>query len=159
VKKPCTLIGDEPKMYRKNNQFPRQMSLDDFYFPYGDLDPENRWIKLFEQIPWHEIEEIYSNLFKNDGAPALDVKIALGSLIIQTKMGCTDRELVEIITENPYLQFVLGAKEYSLKPLFGATTLVDFRKRLGEKGVELLQDVNELIIPKHKKTRKLVINP
>jgi hypothetical protein len=41
--------------------------------------------------------------------------MALGSLIIQKQLGFSDRELVEEITENPYLQFFIGLPGYNCK--------------------------------------------
>ena len=34
--------------------------------------------------------------------------MALGALIIKARLGLTDEELVEQISENPYLQFFIG---------------------------------------------------
>ena len=33
----------------------RQLKFEDFIFPYGKLNKNNRWIKLSEIIPWDEI--------------------------------------------------------------------------------------------------------
>ncbi|MBA3964242.1 MAG: transposase, partial [Nitrospirales bacterium] len=41
------------------------------------------------------------------GAPAKSSRLALGALILQERLGVTDRELVEQIAENPYLQYFL----------------------------------------------------
>lgn len=85
----------------------------------------------------------------NNGHPATDVRIAFGTVILKQKMNCSDVELVEQVKENPYLQFFLGAKSYSQDSMFGASTLVNFRQRLGETP-ELLEKINQLIIPKKK---------
>jgi hypothetical protein len=42
------------------------------------------------------------------GAPAKTFRIALVALIIKEKLGTSDRETVEQIKENPYLQYFLG---------------------------------------------------
>jgi transposase, IS5 family len=47
------------------------------------------------------------------GAPALPFRVALGSLIIKEKLGISDRETVEQIKENPYLQYFIGQRHYS----------------------------------------------
>ena len=48
-------------------------------------------------------------VFPNDtGNVAKPLRTALGSLIIQKKLCFSDRELVEQITENPYLQYFIG---------------------------------------------------
>lgn len=57
---------------------------------------------MADMVPWDEFETEYAWQFPNDtGNVANDM--ALGSLIIQTKFQYADRELVEHITENPYL--------------------------------------------------------
>jgi transposase, IS5 family len=41
-----------------------QVSVFEFQMPWGGhLNPENRWIKLAEIIPWQEIEEQYASKF------------------------------------------------------------------------------------------------
>ena len=94
----------EEKMYRKPNP---QLTIDDFILPFsGKMSAENRWIKLARIIPWDEFEQDYAFMFPSDrGNVAKPVRMALGSLIIQTRCGYTDRELVQQITENPYLQY------------------------------------------------------
>ena len=55
-----------------------QMTLDDYNFPYGKLDPENEWVKLAELVPWDTAEAAYARQFVNNGHPAHPVRIALG---------------------------------------------------------------------------------
>lgn len=92
-------------MFRKvENQY----YLEEFILPFeGKLRADNRWVKLAKIIPWVNIEERYANLFPNNrGQMAKPVRMALGALIIKEKLGLSDRETVEQITENPYLQYV-----------------------------------------------------
>ena len=73
----------------------------------------------------------YSRLFKGkNGRVAKPLRLALGSLIIQTKYQYSDRELVEQLTENPYYQYFIGLPGYQEEPPIDASTLVLFRKRL-----------------------------
>ena len=68
-----------------------------FNQPLGmHMNPENRWVRLAEQIPWDVFESKYAELFPNDtGNVAKPLRTALGSLIIQKKLCFSDRELVE----------------------------------------------------------------
>ena len=50
--------------------------------------------------------------------PAEPLWMALGSLLIQKQLGFSDRELVEEITENPYLQYFIGLPGYQTEPPF-----------------------------------------
>lgn len=69
--------------------------------------------------------------------------MALGSLIIQTKFQYSDRELVEQIAENPYLQYFIGLPGYQEDAPFDASTLALFRKRIS---AEMLMEVNEYLL-------------
>ena len=69
----------------------RQLSIDDFIFPYGKLKADNRWVKMAELIPWDDIERNYAAGFVNNGAPAHPARMALGSLITKQMLGCSLR--------------------------------------------------------------------
>lgn len=130
-------------MYRKNQY--HQFSITDFNQPIGlKMNPENRWVKKASAIPWEAIEEKYAKLFPSKtGMPAKPLRMALGSLLIQKQLGFSDRELVEEITENPYLQYFIGLPGYQTEPPFVLSLLVEFRKRLS---ADVLAEINEMII-------------
>jgi hypothetical protein len=92
-------------MYRKNEQ--PATAPTNFELPFeGKLDVQNRWVIMAELIPWAEFEAKYASLFAEEiGAPAKSFRMALGALIIKEKLGSSDRETVEQIKENPYLQY------------------------------------------------------
>jgi len=110
-------------MYRKVEDTPRQA--EDFELPFeGKLSQNNRWVIMASLIPWDEFEEEYAKNFSIDmGAPALPFRTALGSLIIKEKLGISDRETVEQIKENPYLQFFIGKSNYSNEAPYDASLL------------------------------------
>jgi hypothetical protein len=56
--------------------------------------------------------------------------MAFGPLFIQQRLGVTDRETVELITESPYLQFFIGLSGFQYQKLFDPSMLVHFRKRI-----------------------------
>ncbi len=122
-----------------------QSSFLDFNQPMGlKMNPENRWVKMADLVPWNEFEIKYAQLFpSNTGNVAKPLRMALGALIIQTKFQYADRELVEQITENPYLQYFIGLPGYQEAPPFDASTLVDFRKRIS---AEMLMEANEYLL-------------
>ena len=129
-------------MYRKPSS---QMTIDDFILPFsGKLSAENRWVQLAKIIPWDEIEKEYAFMFPSDrGNVAKPVRMALGSLIIQARCSYTDRETVQQITENPYLQYFIGLSEYQLTKPFTPVAMVKFRKRFNAKR---LAKINERIV-------------
>ncbi len=105
------------------------------------LDPENDWVKLAALVPWDVAEERYAAKFVNNGHPAHPARMALGALLIQRRLKCSDQWLVKHIGENPYLQYFIGMKEYGPCP-FGASTLVAFRKRFSEEDMAALLEAS-----------------
>ena len=131
-------------MYRKDN--PNQLVFENFYLPFGGkLRSANRWVILSKQIPWQEIEQQYAVLFEDSGTgnPAKSARIALGALVIKERLGTTDRETVEQIRENPYLQYFLGFPEYKDEEPFHHSLMSHFRKRFDK---DTLARINESIV-------------
>ncbi len=127
-------------MYRSTNR--QQLEFPDFYLHFsGHLDPENRWVALAQLIPWELVEQIYhADLCQDSGQPIVPARVALGALLIKERQGLTDRETVETIEENPYMQFFLGMEEFTQEPPFDASLMVDFRKRFGEEGMQRMAE-------------------
>ena len=126
----------------------KQISLTDFNTPVGmKLNPDNRWVKKAELIPWDEIEQRYAKLFTNrKGNVAKPLRLALGACIIQAEYGYSDEEVALQIQETAYLQFFCGYSEYNDEKLpFDPSLMVYFRKRLTP---EILGEINEMIIQK-----------
>ena len=130
-------------MYKKDRL--RQLGLADFNQPIGlKMNPDNRWVRKAEAIPWNDIEDRYAELFPSQtGMSAKPLRMAFGSLIIQKQYGYSDRELVEQIMENPYYQYFVGLPGFQEEQPYAPSLLVEFRKRLTE---EILGEINEMII-------------
>ncbi|GAX37856.1 transposase [Nodularia sp. NIES-3585] len=110
----------------------------------GKLASDNRWVILAEIIPWSEFESEYAAIFTEEiGVPAKTFRMALGALIIKEKLGTSDRETVEQIRENPYLQYFIGMSTYSNKPPFDPSILVHFRERID---INLVNKINQEIV-------------
>lgn len=129
-------------MYKPTEQqitFPHE-----FFLPFGGkLNPDNKWCQLALMIPWAEIEKKYARSFPvHRGQRAYSVRLALGSLIIQNTKSLSDRDTVEEITENPYLQFFIGLSAFVEKPPFNHSLMTHFRKRLGK---DIINEVNEIV--------------
>ncbi len=138
-------------MYKSDNKL--QSSFLDFNQPMGlHMNPENRWIKMADMIPWDVFEKKYKHLFQSKTRNvAKPLRMALGTLIIQTRFQYSDRELVQQITENPYLQYFIGLPGYQETPPFDASTLVLFRKRISAK---MLMEANEYLLQENKPDKK-----
>jgi len=130
-------------MYRFEEQ--SHVSLENFELPFeGKLSEDNRWVIMASLIPWSEFEEEYASIFDEEmGAPAKSFRMALGALIIKEKLGISDRETVEQIKENPYLQYFIGISSYSNETPFDASMLVHFRQRID---IELVNRINQKMV-------------
>jgi len=128
----------------------KQISVTDFWMPLGlKLDPENRWVKKAETIPWEEIELRYAALFGNHkGNVAKPLRMALGALLIQAERGISDVEVPLQIQEAPCLQYFCGLPGYEDKQPFDPSLMVYFRKRLTP---QILGEINEMVIAKAEK--------
>ena len=106
------------------------------------LNPDNRWVKRAKIVPWKLAEEKYSHMFRKNGRPAKQIRMALGSLLIKEYLQCSDEEVVQSITEQPYLQYFVGLKKYTTEPPFDPSLMVWFRKRLSK---SFMDKINEEI--------------
>ncbi len=72
---------------------------------------------------------------------------------IKERLSLTDRETVEAIRENPFLQFFIGLEEFTQDKPFDASLMVDFRKRFGEAGLQQLTEAIALAaLPRNEST-------
>ncbi|MFA6335859.1 MAG: transposase [Bacteroidales bacterium] len=102
------------------------MSISEFKMPFEcHLSPDNRWVKLCPLVPWDLFaEQYYSKMSADQGAPSVDARIVLGVVIIKHYLRLDDRGVIEMIQENPYLQFFLGLKGFTESPVFDPSLLV-----------------------------------
>lgn len=122
------------------------MTLAGFETPFDrTLNPTNRWVVLSHLIPWDEICSLYLKQEKvaSTGRRPLNPRIVIGAIIIKHICNLDDRETVEQISENIYMQYFLGYSSFSNEAPFDASLFVDFRKRLG---IEQINAINERIV-------------
>ena len=131
---------------RPNYVSQNQLTLEGFESPFErNLNPDNRWVKLARLLPWDDLVAIYRKSFpqKVTGRPDLSPRLVLGAIIIKHMCNLDDRETVEQISENIYMQYFLGYSSFSDTPPFDASLFVEFRKRLG---LEQINAINERIL-------------
>ena len=125
---------------------PNQLTLVGFENPFDQkLSTTNRWVVLSHLIPWDEICNMYFKFVPKGqtGRPALNPRIVIGSLIIKHMCNLDDRETVDQISENIYMQYFLGYPSFTNEKPFDASLFVEFRKRLG---MDNLNAINEKIV-------------
>jgi Transposase domain (DUF772). len=118
----------------ENSSQHKQLSFDVFHSSLSELSKENRWVKLSDSLPWDEIENIYNRRLNNthgdaDNKPA---RMIIGAVLVKHKMNLSDEETIQVIRENPYMQYMLGLEEFSDKPVFDSSLFVTIRKWIGK---------------------------
>jgi len=125
---------------------PNQLTLAGFETPFErTLNPKNRWVVLAHLIPWDEISSLYLKQvgISQTGRRPLNPRVVLGSIIIKHLCNLDDRETVDQISENIYMQYFLGYPSFTNEAPFDASLFVDFRKRLG---IDQINAINERIV-------------
>lgn len=109
------------------------------------LNPSNRWVVLSGKIPWDELVNVYNKQMRNSqtGADGINPRVVLGAVIIKHMCDLSDRETVQQIQENMYMQYFIGYNSFSDEEPFDASLFVEFRKRLG---MEQINAINEKIL-------------
>ncbi len=116
-----------------------------FETPFSrSLTPDNRWVVLAGQLPWDLLVSIYQKQMGNDrtGAGGINPRVALGSLIIKYICDLSDRETIQQIRENVYMQYFIGYSSFCGTVPFDPSLFVKLRKRLGQ---EQTNTINERI--------------
>lgn len=122
---------------------PNQLVLAGFETPFEkELNPNNRWVVLARLIPWDDVCSIYHKHVgvSNTRRPPLNPRIVIGSLIIKHLCNLDDRETVDQITENIYMQYFLGYSSFTNEAPFDPSLFVEFRKRLGMDNVNAMNE-------------------
>lgn len=120
----------------------RQLSISEFKMPFeAKLDENNRWVVLSKIVPWEEFARLhYKNFKSNRGAPTKDARLVLGVTIIKHIMKTDDRGVIEMIQENPYMQYFLGLEAFTYEQVMTPSLLVSIRKRIDLDVFESLTD-------------------
>ncbi|MCI2048888.1 MAG: transposase [Lachnospiraceae bacterium] len=141
-------------MYRSGTD--SQIGFTDFNQPAGyQLDPENEWVKRADRVPWNRMESRYAALFPSRlGNVAVPFRAALGTLIIQTHYGFTDRATMSFLTGDPYLEYFIGMPGYTPDAPFLPSSISKFRRRFS---ASFLCEVNETVAGPHGRLRARVL--
>ena len=125
----------------------KQLSITEFQTPFEiNLDPQNRWVRSSQEIPWDDLSRVYYNkLNQLMGARALDARVVIGAMIVKHRMKLSDVHTIEYIRENIYVQYFLGLSAYTYNPIFDSSLFDHIRKRLGLKEFE---DMTVLLMKK-----------
>jgi len=123
-----------------------QLELTGFETPFSrSLRKDNRWVKLADKLPWDILVSTYLKQMRNSdtGADGINPRVAIGAMIIKHMCALSDRETVQQIQENMYMQYFIGYTSFSDEIPFDPSLFVNFRKRLG---IDQINEINEKIL-------------
>jgi len=123
-------------------------TIEGFETPFEQaLTSENRWVKLSKLLPWDKMVGQYDKLFKStEGRQPINGRIVIGAVIIKHMLKLSDRETVQQIQENVFMQYFLGYSSFTNEAPFDASLFVDIRLRLS---LEVMNSINEIVIAHH----------
>lgn len=118
----------------------KQLTIDGFRSSLDGLDKKNRWVWLGDHLPWDEYEKLYSQTLNNQtvGASAKPARMVIGAMLVKHIIRLSDQDTIEMIQENPYMQYLCGLEEFTDQPIFDPSLFVDLRKRISD------EDINKM---------------
>jgi transposase, IS5 family len=119
---------------------PKVQNQSSFFFKLEDtLNQKHPIYILSNKVDWDLFDKEFSPLYcENNGRPAKPIRLMVGLLILKHVRNISDESVVEQWSENLYYQYFCGCKEFVNSVPCEASELVHFRKRIGEKGIELI---------------------
>jgi IS5 family transposase len=103
------------------------------------LDKKNGLYQMANRLNWgYLIKELGPYYSEGPGRPEIPIRVIAGLHYLKYLEDESDESVVEKFCENPYWQYFCGLETFQHKLPCHPTTLVKWRKRLGEKGVEKL---------------------
>lgn len=103
------------------------------------LDKLNDLYRLTHIINWDYLIESFGPYYvENTGRPGVPIRIIAGLHYLKYLTNESDESVVEKFCENPYWQYFCGFMTFQHEPPCHPTSLVKWRHRIGEAGVEKL---------------------
>lgn len=102
------------------------------------IDPNHELVLLAEKINWKYFEDSFLPCYSNTGQPAMPIRLMVGCLILKRLYNYGDDSLPSAWVMNPYMQYFCGEAHFQHKFPCDPSDFVHFRKRIGEKGIELI---------------------
>lgn len=118
----------------------KNQSQQGFYSTYEEqLDHQHPLYKLANTISWKTFDDAFSKHYSvTKGKPAKPIRLMVSLLILKQLRNLSDESVVEQWAENSYYQYFGGENYFAAKPPCVPTELVEFRKRIGAEGIELI---------------------
>lgn len=103
------------------------------------LDMRHPLVRLAGLIDWEVFEARFGELYHpHVGRPGVPIRLMVGLCYLQHAFALSDEAVVERWVENPYWQYFCGFDHLQLALPIDPSSLVRWRQRIGQDGIELL---------------------
>ena len=103
------------------------------------IDLKHPLVRMADTMPWERFEAHWRSCFSDAGGPmANSGRRVAGLLMLKHMEAVSDQRLMALWVTNPYYQYFCGELRFQHRMPVNPTTLVKWRKRLGEPGMEWL---------------------
>jgi transposase, IS5 family len=111
-----------------------------FYSTFEEqLNRKHPLYLLANVIHWNTFDNAFSKHYSlTQGKPAKPIRLMVALLILKQLRSLSDESVVEQWSENSYYQYFSGEVYFVPQLPCSSTELVEFRKRIGAEGVELI---------------------
>lgn len=100
---------------------------------------DHELVRLAGKVKWDRISLGLAEHYSPDkGRRAIPVRKMAGMLILKYIYGCSDNRLLSLWLTDPGIQYFCGEVFFNEKPVMNRFDLVNFRRRIGAKGREII---------------------
>lgn len=119
---------------------PKNKSQLAFYSTFEEqLNHSHSLYRLANALRWNVFEDAFSKHYSpTQGKPAKPIRLMVSLLILKQLRNLSDDSVVEQWSENSYYQYFSGEESFCSNYPCVPTELVEFRKRIGPEGAELI---------------------
>src|SRR4030042_2646542 len=102
------------------------------------INPQHELCLLAKKIDWDFLEKEFSPLYGEVGRPSIPIRTIVGLLLLKQIYDLGDETVMDRYIDSPYFQHFCGEIYFQYDYPFDPSDFVHFRKRIGEKGMELI---------------------
>lgn len=117
------------------------------------LNPKHTLVLLADQMPWHEFDQHYQDLYSDTGMPGKPIRLMVGLIILKQLKNLSDEEVVKQWVQNPYFQYFCGESEFKWVVPCDPSDITHFRNRIGKDGFDKILEVSINIQPEANRPR------
>jgi IS5 family transposase len=101
------------------------------------IDSNHPLVQIADKINWKRFDENYAWTYSDKkGRPSYTIRFMVGLLILKYTYSISDDRLLDAYCENVYWQYLCGNPFFEHTKPCDTTTIVKWRKKIGEEGME-----------------------